>query len=53
MKTVAFKNISIGENSPLLIIAGPCLVESEDLVMHTAEQLKKTAEKLPIQLVFK
>jgi 2-dehydro-3-deoxyphosphooctonate aldolase (KDO 8-P synthase) len=53
MKTVAFKNISIGENSPLLIIAGPCLVESEDLVMHTAEQLKKTAKKLPIQLVFK
>lgn len=53
MKTVAFKNISIGENSPLLIIAGPCLIESEDLVMHTAEQLKKTAEKLPIQLVFK
>jgi 2-dehydro-3-deoxyphosphooctonate aldolase (KDO 8-P synthase) len=53
MKTVAFKNITIGENSPLLIIAGPCLVESETLVMHTAEQLKKAAEKLPIQLVFK
>ncbi len=53
MKTVAFKNISISKEAPLLIIAGPCLVESEDLVMHTAEQLNNIAAKLPVQLVFK
>lgn len=50
---VIVQNIPIGEGSPLVLIAGPCVVESRDLVMRTAESLKKTAERLKIPLVFK
>ena len=53
MKTVSIGNLKAGLDQPLLIIAGPCLIESESLVMNTAESLKRAAENLPIQLVFK
>lgn len=34
-------------------IAGPCVIESEDLVMRTAEKLKEIAESLHVRLIFK
>jgi 2-dehydro-3-deoxyphosphooctonate aldolase (KDO 8-P synthase) len=43
----------IGLDQPLFLIAGPCVVESEDLQMRTAERLKGIADKLGILLVFK
>ncbi|MCB0285281.1 MAG: 3-deoxy-8-phosphooctulonate synthase, partial [Calditrichaeota bacterium] len=49
MKTVSIGNLKAGLDQPLLIIAGPCLIESESLVMNTAESLKRAAENLPIQ----
>ena len=30
----------VGANKPLFLIAGPCVIESEALVMSTAERLK-------------
>ena len=36
-----------------LLIAGPCVVESEEVVFHTAETLKEIAIKLDIPLIFK
>ena len=30
----------VGVKSPLFLIAGPCVIESEALVMGTAERLK-------------
>ena len=41
-----------GGHSPL-IIAGPCVIESEDIVFHTAEQLKKICGETGLPLVFK
>ena len=35
------------------LIAGPCMIESEDLVMNIAEQVKKITEELDIFYVFK
>src|SRR4029453_6610340 len=35
------------------LIAGPCVVESEDLQLRTAEELKRIADKLGILLIFK
>ena len=35
------------------LISGPCVVESEKLMMDTAEFLKKTTDKLGIKLIFK
>lgn len=45
--------IRIGGNSPFVLIAGPCVIESEKLIMETAEKLKQIATKLGIPLVFK
>ena len=42
-----------GSGSPLLVIAGPCVIESEEMVLRIADRLKAMAEKLSVQLVFK
>ena len=37
----------------MFLIAGPCAIESRDIVMHTAETLKQICERLGINLYFK
>ena len=37
----------------MFLIAGPCAIESREIVMHTAETLKHVCEKLGITLYFK
>ena len=37
----------------MFLIAGPCAIESREIVMHTAETLKQVCEKLGITLYFK
>lgn len=46
-------SVSIGGTSPLLLIAGPCVIEDRDLCLRTAEHLKETADNLNIGYVFK
>ena len=43
----------VGGHNPFVLIAGPCVIESERLVMETAEQLKELTDRLEIPLVFK
>ena len=45
--------LSVGEREPLFVIAGPCVIESEALVLSTAERLKEITAKLSLPLVFK
>ena len=47
------KNITIGNDLPLVIIAGPCQVETRDHTLMMAEALKKICSKLNIPLVYK
>ncbi|MFM7034495.1 MAG: 3-deoxy-8-phosphooctulonate synthase, partial [Planctomycetia bacterium] len=42
-----------GPGFPLLLIAGPCVIESESLCMRIAEHLATLATSLPVQVVFK
>ncbi|MFN8438791.1 MAG: 3-deoxy-8-phosphooctulonate synthase [Cytophagales bacterium] len=51
-KIVKIGNVNAGEKG-LFLIAGPCVVEEESIMMHTAETLKKVSEKLNIPLIFK
>ncbi len=51
-KKVKTGNITCGDNR-LFLISGPCVIEKEDLMMETAEKLKKISEKLGIQLIYK
>ena len=36
----------IGLDQPIFLIAGPCVIESEDLQLRTAERLKAITDKL-------
>ncbi|HWB09856.1 MAG TPA: 3-deoxy-8-phosphooctulonate synthase [Pirellulales bacterium] len=42
-----------GPQQPLLIIAGPCVIENEALTLAIAERLRMISADLPVQLVFK
>jgi 2-dehydro-3-deoxyphosphooctonate aldolase (KDO 8-P synthase) len=44
---------NIGLDQPLFLIAGPCVIESEELQLRTAERLKAIADKLGILFIFK
>lgn len=43
----------IGLDQPLFLIAGPCVIESEALVMQVAETMKAMTDELGIPYVFK
>jgi 2-dehydro-3-deoxyphosphooctonate aldolase (KDO 8-P synthase) len=43
----------VGLDQPFFLIAGPCVVESEELQLRTAAELKRIADKLGILLIFK
>lgn len=43
----------LGDNNPLFIIAGPCVIESEDVVFHTAQKLKDICSNIGLPLLFK
>ena len=49
----AIASYRCGRGRPLLVIAGPCVIESEELTLEIARRLKQLATELPIQLVFK
>jgi 2-dehydro-3-deoxyphosphooctonate aldolase (KDO 8-P synthase) len=42
-----------GPGEPLLVIAGPCVIETADLCLRIANHLAEMADRLPIQVVFK
>lgn len=42
-----------GRGSPLLFIAGPCVIESEELTLFIARQLNEIARAQGLQLIFK
>lgn len=44
---------NIGGNNPFTLIAGPCAIESEFMVMQVAEKLKESCTQLGIPLIFK
>ena len=46
-------DIRIGGNSPLVLIAGPCVVESRKMILATAERIVRIAELRRIPLIFK
>jgi len=44
---------NVGLDQPLFIIAGPCVIESEQLAMDTAAALKEMTGKLGIPFIYK
>jgi 2-dehydro-3-deoxyphosphooctonate aldolase (KDO 8-P synthase) len=50
---VKIGKLKIAKDQPLTVIAGPCVVENEKMIMETAETLKKLSEKYRFQYIFK
>ena len=42
-----------GRGEPLLLIAGPCVIETEELTLSIARRLKEITAGMPVRLVFK
>ena len=45
--------MQVGLDQPFFVIAGPCVIESESLVMQVAESMKTMTEELGIPYIFK
>ena len=52
-KEVIIGKVKVGGENPLLLIAGPCVIENEKITLTTAEKLKKICEKLSLPFIFK
>jgi len=50
---VTIGNYTCGENNPLVFIAGPCVIESEESTLAIAVRLAEIAAELNISLIFK
>ena len=46
-------NFNVGIDQPLFLIAGPCVIESEDMTLRIAEELKNICIKLGVPFIFK
>lgn len=53
MHKVPVKDFFIGEGEPLAVICGPCVIESEEQILHAAETLKKLFQDRKSNLIFK
>jgi len=52
-KDIAVGNVKIGGNFPIALIAGPCVIESEDLCRQVAAEVKSICADLGLGYVFK
>ena len=53
MREVKVGEVRIGRGQPFVLIAGPCVIESEELTFRTAESLKELSVELGMPLIFK
>lgn len=52
-REIVIGNVKIGGNRPLVLIAGPCVIESESATLRHAERLMTICNGLSIPLIFK
>jgi 2-dehydro-3-deoxyphosphooctonate aldolase (KDO 8-P synthase) len=53
MKQVKLNNLTIGNKTGFVLIAGPCVIENESATMEIASYLKELTAKLEIPFIFK
>lgn len=52
-KEIRVGNIRIGKGNPIVLIAGPCVIESEASALRHAKQLRKITKRLKIPFIYK
>ena len=53
MRTFNIHNITVGNDQPFMLIAGPCQIESQSHALETAERIKTITSELGIKFVYK
>lgn len=53
MQSATIGKYLCGPGEPLLLIAGPCVMETAELTLKIAQHLREITADLPVQLVFK
>ena len=53
MHKVKVGSIEIGGGNPLVLIAGPCVLEKEKEALEIAQELKRITDRLNIPFIFK
>ncbi|MGD8228737.1 MAG: 3-deoxy-8-phosphooctulonate synthase, partial [Desulfobacteraceae bacterium] len=50
---VQIGNLTIEEDGPMFLIAGPCVIEDEETTLKVATFLKETSETMDLPVIFK
>lgn len=53
VREIKISDVKIGSNNPLVLIAGPCVIESESSALRQARALKDITRRLGVPFVFK
>ena len=53
IREIIIKNVPVGGNNPLVLIAGPCVIEGLDITLDIASALKEITASLSIPYIFK
>lgn len=53
VRSIGIRSIQIGGGNPLVVIAGPCVIESEESALQLALELKAITGKLDLPFIFK
>ena len=53
MRAIKVKTFEIGPKKPLVVMCGPCVIESEDHALKTASDLKKIFDRAGVHLIYK
>lgn len=53
IKEITIADFKIGRNNPLTLIAGPCVIEEEEICVSIATEIKNITKELDIPFVFK
>ena len=53
MNAVSIGSLKIGNGCPLAVIAGPCVIESEEHAIRTARSVQQAAEEAALPVIFK
>ncbi|HCJ67442.1 MAG TPA: 3-deoxy-8-phosphooctulonate synthase [Elusimicrobia bacterium] len=52
-KKIKIDYLTIGGNEPFILIAGPCVIDSEKMILSIVEKLKEITSRLRIGFIFK
>jgi len=52
MKSIKINNFEIANDKPFTLIAGPCVIESQDHALGLAEDIARICERAKINFIF-